>query len=789
METSRKLLVSLASGVLGLLLSFMPIPGFAGLHLAIGSVPPLIVAGLFGPWWGALAGLLSAIPYYATPDILAVEALVPVAAGIAVRNGEFVVSSSLLFRLTVGMCLSALSNPTGGWVGTTFSSLTSGLVTGVAADALLAIPQLGQRYGEDCRSRSLASHLRPAFIVIGVTPVLAVGIWSNLVTQLTVLATAGIVSGVAWLAASVAGPRVVRPLLAAVRGEAMPGPNVYTDLSEVAELRNSAEATRADVMARCDDLAQQLADREAAYNELLQLSENLEERLQLRGVEIEQRSYLLSLSQRHYREAVQHATDIIYTLDLEGRFVSINAAGERFFGHDLPFLIGRFWYQTLAPGYETSTELAEGMQGILEELHANGRFETTNVHRAAKGEVRLLRSSFELVRDEEGLPLHIHGIAADITELEGFQREVEELGRRVQALQRQAARRDRELNALLTASRTLNSELEIDQLLQHIIESGAAQIQADSGFVGLLDEGALTLRWYWRSGGSSWIDLQMPRVERGITQIVLKTRQPYVCANAAEDPNTDKDFTRRFSIDTMLVLPIFSQSSELLGALALHNFPLVDAVAEDGDEPSIDPKDLRFLEGLADIAAAAIQQSRLFEQVREQAERDPLTGLFNRRAFNNRFDEELERSSRHSRSFSVVLIDIDYLKKINDTYGHPIGDAAICTVADILQGRLRRHDFAARIGGEEFAVLVVESRAEVAVSVAKSLLEGIRRRDVPRVGHITASLGVSTFPEDASTRDDLIRLADEALYMAKNRGRDRVVHIRQIDTGDLGNPS
>jgi diguanylate cyclase (GGDEF)-like protein len=110
-------------------------------------------------------------------------------------------------------------------------------------------------------------------------------------------------------------------------------------------------------------------------------------------------------------------------------------------------------------------------------------------------------------------------------------------------------------------------------------------------------------------------------------------------------------------------------------------------------------------------------------------------------------------------------------------------------VADILQGRLRRHDFAARIGGEEFAVLVVESRAEVAVSVAKSLLEGIRRRDVPRVGHITASLGVSTFPEDASTRDDLIRLADEALYMAKNRGRDRVVHIRQIDTGDLGNPS
>jgi diguanylate cyclase (GGDEF)-like protein len=222
--------------------------------------------------------------------------------------------------------------------------------------------------------------------------------------------------------------------------------------------------------------------------------------------------------------------------------------------------------------------------------------------------------------------------------------------------------------------------------------------------------------------------------------------------------------------------------------MALHNFP--DPGSEGaGDELAIDPSDMRFLEGLSDIASAAIQQARLFEQVRQQAETDPLTGIFNRRAFNQRFDAEIERATRFNRTFALILLDIDHLKVINDTYGHPIGDAAICTVADVLQSRLRRHDFAARIGGEEFAVILVEAKTDTAVSVGKSLLENLRKRDVPRVGHITASVGVALFPDDGRTREDLIHLADQALYHAKNTGRNRSVYVRNIDTGDLGNPS
>ncbi|MBK6316015.1 MAG: diguanylate cyclase, partial [Blastocatellia bacterium] len=97
----------------------------------------------------------------------------------------------------------------------------------------------------------------------------------------------------------------------------------------------------------------------------------------------------------------------------------------------------------------------------------------------------------------------------------------------------------------------------------------------------------------------------------------------------------------------MLVLPIFSQTTELLGAMALHNFPLVSGSGS---------TDLRFLEGLADLASAAIQQAGLLDRIRQQAETDPLTGLFNRRAFNTRFDEEIERAKRFDRPFALVLI-------------------------------------------------------------------------------------------------------------------------------------
>lgn len=768
----RRIALTLVCAIAGLVCNLVkvPLPFEGGAELGLGDAFPLVAAGLAGPVAGALAAAVAALPYAMFPPLFAAHVLASAVVGWAVRRGEFVLPVNVAFWATGGAALATLAAGDV-WEEGPFLVLASALVTGAVADAAIAAPLLGPRLGETGIRRGIAAHLWMALAFASVAPCVALGLWVGPGSHWPALLTAAAASIVAFAGSRALGSRFADALEAPDRS----APNPYVEIAEIAEARERAAIAVEAAGEQARELRHRLAERETAYGQLLALSERLEERLELRGAELEERNFSLSLAERHYREAVELATEIVFTLDLEGRFTAVNAAGERFFGHSQTYLVGRHWRRTLAPGFD-HVDGAEGEQSLLERLYHSSPRMLTTVHSAAHDEMRILTTRMDLVRDEDGLPLNVRCVARDVTEIEHFQQQVRDLGTRLEHSHRVVQRRERELNALLSAARVINSELEIDQLLQHIIESAAAQIQAESGFVGLLDEGALTLSWYWRSSGAAWFDQHGPRVEHGVTQVVMRTKRPYLCTDAATDSNTDKEFTDRFGVRTMLAVPIFDQSSELLGAMALHNFPLPGA----GGDAVIDPSDMRFLEGLSDIAAAAIQQSKLLERVRHQAETDPLSGLFNRRAFETRFDEELHRATRFGRSFSLVLIDIDHLKKINDTYGHPIGDAAICTVADVLQSRLRRHDFAARIGGEEFAALIVEAKPEQAAVAARNLCDAIRKRDVPRVGRITASLGIASFPDNGTTREELVARADEALYVAKRGGRDRVAHARDV---------
>jgi len=777
-SSSNPPIAAVLCGLAGLVLNLvpLPIPGGSAV-LGFGGAFVLLSASLFGWRWGALSGAIAAAVFWRQPALAAGIVVASAVTGELVRRGSFVTPVVTVFWSTIGIVLHAIQFGDD-WQARAFGAIVSALVAGVGADALTAIPAIGGRRTQPVSPRGFSSHFGPALAVAALAPLLAAAAMAGPASYGVSIGVAAAVSLAVVFGSVLLGRRTVSVIDDALRGNGTAGEgNVFLDVSDARSLTGWIERERSSLRESAGLVAQRLAEREAAYAELLRLSERLEESVQLRGVEIEQREYLLELSQKHYRDIVEHATDIIYELDLGGRFTTINAAGERFFGRDIALLVGRPWHQTLAPGYDRVLGGVDGMQAVLEPLNDGAAFEEITVHRAAEGEIRLLETRLELVRDEDGLPIAISGVSRDVTEMAGFQKQVQMLGEELDALRLRLNRLERELDALLSVARVNNSEFDIDPLLQHVIESGTASVGAESGFVGLVDEGALTLRWYWRSTGASWVDLDSPRVEHGITQILTETRRPYLCADAATDPNTDKAFTKRFGVKSMLVLPIFSQNSELLGAMALHNFPLEEV---GGAELTFRDKDLRFLEGLADLASAAIQHSALLEKVQQQAETDPLTGLFNRRAFNTRFDEEIERAKRFDRPFALMLVDIDFLKKINDTFGHPIGDAAICTVADVLSSRIRRHDFAARIGGEEFAVILVEGRADSAFAVARSLLEALRKRDVPRVGHITASIGVALYPEDSGSREDLFRLADEALYRAKNDGRDRVVQVREM---------
>jgi diguanylate cyclase (GGDEF)-like protein/PAS domain S-box-containing protein len=776
-EHDKRCIVAMATcGVVGFAVNLLvvPVPPSDDVGVHLGAAPALLIAGLIGPLWGGLAATLASLPLAHTPWLAAAEVLAAVVAGAIVRRGQFVLPGVVLFWGTFGVLAAAVQFGPRASGPAAFAGAASGFLSALVADLLLILPIFTTERKDEEVTRDFASHFAPALTVAGVTPLVAAAAYGGRLLYVGASVGAGFVATTALVASRFLGRRVSEPIHAALKGEEgseYSGDNAFLDIAELVTLRESLASERAETSERIAQAAQLLEEREAAYGQLMKLSERLEERLELRGLE----NVSLTLSEQHYREAIELASDIVYTLDLEGRFLVVNPAGERFFGDGTQTLVGRHWRRTLAPGYDQSDESKDLVQSIFDSLYADGKTSVTTMHLAVGGAVRLLCSQLELLRDEDGLPLSIQGVARDVTELEGFQREVRELGERLNAAQERLHRRDRALNAVLRAARAINSELEIDQLLQHIIESAAAQIHADSGFVGLLDEGALTLKWYWRSTGSAWIDDHGPDVERGVTQVVLDSKRPYFCGDAQTDPYTDKEFTRRFGIRSMLVFPIFGQSSDPLGALALHNLPVVTETGAGRQfELGVDPADARFLEGLADLAAAAIQQSRLFERVIRQAETDPLTGLFNRRVFETRVENELARARRFNRTLTIVLVDIDNLKTINDTYGHPIGDAAICAVADVLATKLRRHDFAARLGGEEFAAVVVETRPEHALQVARGLCEAVRKCHVPRVGKVTASFGVATFPVCGTTIDDLVRNADDALYRAKRNGRNRV---------------
>lgn len=173
------------------------------------------------------------------------------------------------------------------------------------------------------------------------------------------------------------------------------------------------------------------------------------------------------------------------------------------------------------------------------------------------------------------------------------------------------------------------------------------------------------------------------------------------------------------------------------------------------------------------------------EALRIQATRDSLTGLLNRRAMHDSFEEQLSRARRKSEFVSVLLVDIDHFKRINDTYGHDAGDTVLVEVSQRMNNSIRKYDILSRHGGEEFLLLFPECNVEQGQAIAQKLREVVRGKSVSLDNgttlQVTASMGLLTLvPGEEHTQSQLVNAADEALYEAKQTGRDRVVHRTSV---------
>jgi diguanylate cyclase (GGDEF)-like protein len=265
---------------------------------------------------------------------------------------------------------------------------------------------------------------------------------------------------------------------------------------------------------------------------------------------------------------------------------------------------------------------------------------------------------------------------------------------------------------------------------------------------------------------SSIKDLFLSEEGVAFTKTAISQPTPHDLGDPVSDDQRiyDRSFLSKIGIRSGLIVPLILRE-RVLGALFL----------QDCSEPrawSID--DISLIGSLADQVSVAIENAELHQEKERQAVTDGLTGMANRRSFNNTFSREFERAKRYEQCLSLVMIDLDFLKVINDSFGHQVGDEAIKEIGRMLKQSSRTIDLAARYGGEEFCLLLPNTDITMAEQLAERLRKVIEDVHIEGPGHISASLGVATYPTHAGDADTLFKKADDALYEAKQSGRNMV---------------
>jgi diguanylate cyclase (GGDEF)-like protein len=245
---------------------------------------------------------------------------------------------------------------------------------------------------------------------------------------------------------------------------------------------------------------------------------------------------------------------------------------------------------------------------------------------------------------------------------------------------------------------------------------------------------------------------------------VLETQQTVIVD--ADDPSADPAEVGLMNLDgkkALAMLPLVAKGQSI---------GLVELVSK--NPMRWDDERLQLARTMANEAAMALENARLYEDARNLADRDPLTGFYNHRFLHERLGEEVVRTQRARRSMSVLMLDLDDFKLVNDTFGHLFGDRVLTWTAELIRSTLRASDIPARYGGDEFAIILPETDADEARIAADRILNAFRdnafvgelRGPVP----IGASIGVATFPADGRTATELIAAADQALYRVKREG-------------------
>lgn len=319
--------------------------------------------------------------------------------------------------------------------------------------------------------------------------------------------------------------------------------------------------------------------------------------------------------------------------------------------------------------------------------------------------------------------------------------------------------------------KALASTLDLQKILQTIMEKISDFLQPDTWSLLMLDDKTHEL-YYEMAIGTDANQLKDIRVRmgEGIAGWVAESGEPIL----VEDIKTDsrrmvrRDGSAHPEAQSIVCVPVKGRE-KILGVIELVNTLSKERFHEE---------DIPILKNLADYAAIALENARYVKRIHELTITDDCTALYNARHLNFVLDAEIYRSTRYGYEFSVIFIDLDHFKQVNDTHGHLMGSKLLWFIGDLIKSHLRLIDYAFRYGGDEFVVLLPQTSKRNALMVVRRLRELLNSRiffvEEGLNVKVTASFGIAGFPDDARTRRELLHLADEAMYLVKNSTRDNI---------------
>jgi diguanylate cyclase (GGDEF)-like protein len=319
--------------------------------------------------------------------------------------------------------------------------------------------------------------------------------------------------------------------------------------------------------------------------------------------------------------------------------------------------------------------------------------------------------------------------------------------------------------------KSLFSTLDLQKVLQTIMQKISDLLQPDTWSLLMVEEKTQDLYFEIALGlGAEKLREVHLRLGEGIAGAAAEHGVPVLVEDIRRDNRFSPGIDELVQGDaySVLCVPVISQQ-QILGV-----FELVNCLGK----RSFSEEDIPILGSLAEYAAIALENARYVQRIHALTIMDDCTALYNARHLNFVLDAEIYRSDRYGYEFSLVFIDLDHFKQVNDVYGHLVGSKLLWTIGAILKGNLRLIDYAFRYGGDEFVVLLPQTNKQNALRVARRLKRLLASKVFFEEENlnikVTASIGVAAFPADGRTPKDILRKADEAMYVVKNSTRNNI---------------